>query len=112
MGGGSWRCWIPSAFRSMLLFGRHDEDSNRWSLVIVSPVAEKGSHKVYERIQPVLRSMDPPMSFMLEDTWAMSKLSDEFKRVVRETSGLGRRGTPKGKIRESDDYSDAYIYRW
>ena len=93
-------------------FWVHHEDSNRWRLAIVSPVANKGSFKAIERIQPILRAMDPPVSFMLEDTWAMSKSSDVFKRVVWETSGLDRRSPPKGRIRESNGYSDAYIYRW
>ena len=88
------------------------EDSNSWTLVIVSPVAEKGSFKALDRIQRILYSMDPPASFILEDIWVMSKSSDVFKRVVRETHVGGGLGPVKGKTRESDDYSDAYIYRW
>jgi hypothetical protein len=88
------------------------EDSNRWRLVVVSPVAERDSLKAYHRIRPVLDSMDPPASFILEDIWVMSKSSDVFKRVVRETLGGDGLGPVKGKTRESDDHSDAYIYRW
>jgi len=92
-------------------FWWHHEDSNRWRLVILTPVEEKGPLKAIQRIHRVFDSLNPPASFDLEHTWALSKSSPEFKRMVT-LGGLGGLGPVKGKTRESDDYSDAYIYRW
>jgi hypothetical protein len=73
-------------------FWWHYEDSNRWRLVIVTPVEEKlGPLKAYQRIHRVWDTLNPAPSFDLENAWALSKSSPEFKRMV-SLGGLGGLG--------------------
>ena len=91
-----WYCWPETA---------------RWSLVIVSPIADtKGPNYGYTRIQKALGNAETT-SLSLDDITLVGRQDPEFIEL-RIAVGTPWPESVGGRARPARSFEDSYVYRW